>query len=245
MTALELQLRGRRILLTRSAEDCVEWAERLRARGAEALVLPCISTEPIDTRALRSALRAAAATADWLVLTSKRGAEAFASLHGEPFARTKIAVVGATTAEVARRLLGRADLVGAGTAAALATELAQRDVAGREILLALAENAGSVLEETLVAAGARCTRCNVYRTVPAPAAASRRALSSLGADNIVLASPTAVTGFVHQIAIDVPAEIYTIGPSTTAAARAHGLAVTAEAREPSLEGVVEVMQWRN
>jgi uroporphyrinogen-III synthase len=81
--------------------------------------------------------------------------------------------------------------------------------------------------------------------VPAPAALRRRALSSLGADNIVLASPTAVTGFVHQVAVDVPAEIYTIGPSTTAAARAHGLAVTAEAREPSLEGVVEVMQWRN
>ena len=68
---------------------------------------------------------------------------------------------------------------------------------------------------------------------------------SLGADNIVLASPSAVAGFVHQVDVDTPAAIYTIGPSTTAAARAHGLAVTAEAREPSLEGVVEIMQWQN
>jgi uroporphyrinogen-III synthase len=38
--------------------------------------------------------------------------------------------------------------------------------------------------------------------------------------------------------------VYTIGPSTTAAAREAGLAVTAEAREPSLEGLVEAMQWK-
>ena len=39
--------------------------------------------------------------------------------------------------------------------------------------------------------------------------------------------------------------VYTIGPATTAAARGAGLAVTAEAREPSLEGILEAMQWRN
>jgi uroporphyrinogen-III synthase len=127
----------------------------------------------------------------------------------------------------------------------LAAELAQQDLATRNILLALAENAGTVLEDALRTAGARCTRCDVYRTVPAPAAPRRQALSTLGADNIVLASPSAVAGFVHQVDVDTPAAIYTIGPSTTAAARAHGLAVTAEAREPSLEGVVEIMQWQN
>jgi uroporphyrinogen-III synthase len=102
-----------------------------------------------------------------------------------------------------------------------------------------------VLERTLTAAGAHCTRFDVYRTVPSPAAAAKRALSSLGADNVLLASPSAVTGFVQQVVIDVPVRIYTIGPSTTAAARAHGLTVTAEAREPSLEGILEAMQWRN
>ena len=243
MTTLELH--GRRILLTRSAEDCVEWAERLRARGGQVLILPCISTEAIDTPRLREALRTAAASADWLVLTSKRGVEAFAALHGRPPSRTKIAVVGTITGAAARLLLGRVDLVGGGTAAALAGDLVQQDVAARNILLALAENAGTVLEEALGAAGARCTRCDVYRTMPAPAPPRRQALSALGADNVVLASPSAVAGFVHQVDVDTPAAIYTIGPSTTAAARAHGLAVTAEAREPSLEGVVEIMQWRN
>ena len=58
----------------------------------------------------------------------------------------------------------------------------------------------------------------------------------------MLASPSAASGFVHQVELDAPVAIYTIGPSTTAAARALGLTVTAEAREPSLEGILEAMQ---
>jgi uroporphyrinogen III methyltransferase/synthase len=112
------------------------------------------------------------------------------------------------------------------------------------VLLALAENAGDVLERELARAGARCTRLNLYRTVAAPQRAPKRAMSTLGADNVLLASPTAVLGFVHQVELDVPVRIYTIGPSTTATARAHGLVVTAEAREPSLEGILEAMQWQ-
>jgi uroporphyrinogen-III synthase len=50
---------------------------------------------------------------------------------------------------------------------------------------------------------------------------------------------------VHLVEVDVAAKVYTIGPSTTAAARRAGLAVTAEAREPSFEGILEAMQWRN
>ena len=69
-------------------------------------------------------------------------------------------------------------------------------------------------------------------------------MSALGADNVLLASPSAVTGFVHQVVLDVPVRIYTIGPSTTAAAVRCGLTVTAEAHEPSLEGMLEAMQWR-
>jgi uroporphyrinogen-III synthase len=51
-----------------------------------------------------------------------------------------------------------------------------------------------------------------------------------------------VTGFVHQIELDAPVAVVTIGPSTTAAARNAGLDVTAEARVPSLEGILEALQ---
>jgi uroporphyrinogen III methyltransferase/synthase len=238
---------GRRVLLTRSEEDNSEWAEKLAERGAESVALPCIHCEPIDTPALRANLAAAAATADWLTFTSRRGVEAFAALHPTPLPRTRVAVVGAATAAAARELLGHMDLVGRdGTAASLGTTLARDGDLSyrRRVLLALAENAGDTLERALTAAGARCTRFDVYRTIPAPAAATKRAMSAFGADNVIFASPTAVTGFVQQVTVDVPIKVYTIGPSTSAAARAAGLTVTAEAREPSLEGILESMQWQ-
>jgi uroporphyrinogen-III synthase len=237
----------RRVLLTRSEEDNAEWAQMLADRGALPVALACIQCEPIDTPALRTEVAAAATNADWLTFTSRRGVDAFASLHPAVPQRAHVAVVGAATAEAARARLGRVDLVGRdGTAASLgATLVRDGDLKRRpRVLLALAENAGDTLERALTAAGATCTRFNVYRTIPAPPAATKRAMSALGADNVILASPTAVKGFVQQVTVDVPINVYTIGPSTSAAARAAGLVVTAEAREPSLEGILESMQWQ-
>jgi uroporphyrinogen-III synthase len=264
MTAAAKRLAGARVLITRSEDDSAEWAEELERRGARPVLLPCIRSEPIDTPELRAALSAAVAVADWLVLTSRRGVEACARLLATPAgprrgaspaaphaatrvplpARTRVATVGAATADAARTLLGRVDLLGGGNAAALGAALTSdgRIAAGARVVLALAANARDELEQRLASAGARCTRFDVYRTIPAPPAASKRALSSLGAERVVLASPSAASGFVHQVDLDVPVAIYTIGPSTTAAARALGLDVTAEAREPSLEGILEAMQ---
>jgi len=267
VTPAATALAGRRVLITRGEDDSAEWAERIARYGAEPVLLPCIRCELIDGPELRATVVAALADADWLVFTSRRGVEAFASLREGPrpalAQRTKVAVVGAATAEAARAHLGRADLVGAGTAAELgallaATLEAESDETARSlgansamcmaplpshVVLAVAANAGPALERALIGAHARCTRLDVYRTIPAAPAARKRALSALGADNVMLASPSAVSGFVGQVDVDAPVSIYTIGPSTTAAARAEGLAVTAEAREPSLEGLVEAMQW--
>jgi uroporphyrinogen-III synthase len=238
----------RRVLLTRSEEDNAEWAERLAATGAVPVELPCIHCETLDTPAVHAHLQSALASTDWVVFTSRRGVAAFARLTARGGAPWRVAVVGAATAAAARDELGRVDVVGrGGTAAALADTLAaDGDLAQYpRVVLALAENAGDTLERKLAAAGARCTRCNVYRTVPAPPAASKRSLAALHVDNVVLASPSAVTGFVNQVAVDSHADVYTIGPSTTAAAENAGLIVTAEAREPSFEGLLEAMQWRS
>ena len=257
MSAAAKRLAGARVLITRSEDDSAEWAQELERRGARPVLLPCIRSEPIDTPELRSALRSALAHADWLVLTSRRGVQACARLLAEPGAagsenaaavtpspRVRVATVGAATADAARALLGRADVVGGGDGAALGAALTrdERFARGARVVLALAANAHDALERTLTAAGARCVRFDVYRTIPAPPTTPKRALSSLGAERVVLASPSAASGFVHQVDLDVPVAIYTIGPSTTAAARALGLDVTAEAREPSLEGILEAMQ---
>ena len=287
---------GRRIVLTRSAEDCADWAQRLETLGFTPVILPCIVCEMFCDPALGRTLATEARTADWLVFTSRRGVEAFASLHDAPLRPgTKVAAVGQATAAAARTLLGRIDLTGrGGTAAALADDiqfaLAQRrlgsgatvrgdanqalrssllpnqalrgsllpkpEAAGPEgvtsrsparriperLLLVLAENAAGTLEDKLRRAGIARNRVNVYRTTPIPPTGEKTALSSLAADAIFLASPTAVEGFVNRVDIDVAPMLITIGPSTSAAVRAQGLDVAAEARAPGLEGLLEAMQ---
>ncbi len=248
MTPRPQTLARGRVLLTRSEEDYAEWAARFAEHGVEAVALPCIRCEPIATPGVKAALAAVVPRADWLVFTSRRGVEAFAALAPAPPARSRVAVVGAATAEAAQAAFGRVDLVGrGGTAAGLAATLVSHGELSKrpKVVLALAANAGDTLESALKGAGAECMRLNLYRTVPAPEAEPRRPLSALRVDNVVLASPSAVLGFMHLVEVDVPVGVYTIGPSTTAAARTAGLAVTGEAREPSLEGILEAMQWRN
>jgi uroporphyrinogen-III synthase len=236
--------RGQRVIVTRSAEDCAEWVAQLERTGAEVVVYPCITTQSIDTPELRAALAASAAKADWLILTSARGVERFAALHPGALApHTRLAVVGAATAEAARRAFGRVDHTGAGTALSLAESLiARREWApGARCLIAVAENAAALLERTLAAAGGVCERFDVYRTISTPSRGPKQPLSALHADKILFASPTAVAGFANQVEVNTAIDVFTIGPTTSAAARSHGLRVTAEARMPSLEGLLEAM----
>ncbi len=238
---------GQRIVLTRSAEDCADWAQRLQQCGAEAVILPCIGSELIDSAELRRGLQERIGDADWLVFTSRRGVEAFATLYDEPLAATvKVAAVGGATAEAARAVFGRVDLIGAGTAAALADALTFEFTAdATTCVLAVAENARDALEQKLRCVGASCVRLNVYRTVPVPVSEPKQALSTLAAYHVFLASPSAVTGFVNQVDTDTDANFITIGPSTSAAAESRGLDVAAEARTPSLEGLLEALQCLN
>ena len=110
------------------------------------------------------------------------------------------------------------------------------------MLIAVAENAGRALEESIRSAGHACTRLDVYRTVPVPERDGKRAASGLGVDDVLLASPSAVAGFVNRVRLDSAPGIFTIGPSTTEAARAAGLVVTGEASRPCLRGLLEAMR---
>ena len=248
------RLTGRKLLLTRSADDSAEWASALTAEGATPIVFPCVRSEPLGDAALAGRLAAAIARADWLVCTSRRGVDRVAELAGTALPATvKLAAVGQATAQRFREHCGRCDLAGAGTAAALGAELAALLVARAEAfsrpdpssaprcVLALASNAGPDLAALLTAAGAAVERFDVYRTLPAEPLDPRRPLSRFGCDTVIFASPTAVAGFANQVDVDQAGRFVTIGPSTSKAVRARHWDVTAEAREPSLSGIIASM----
>ena len=259
-------LAGRRILLTRDEEDSAAWAAEIEYLGAVPVVFPCIVCRDIDTPELKARLAAELPRARWLAFTSRRGAASFARLRGgrargaapggAPSAApgaappdalpdgVRVAAVGPATARAAAAALGRVDLAGgpSGTARSLAEALVPRLGIGDRVLLAVAENAGPAFEETIRASGRACHRLDVYRTLPVPERTPKRAVSTLGADDVLLASPSAVAGFVNQVRLDRAPGIFTIGPSTTEAARAAGLDVTAEAPRPGLRGLLEAMR---
>ncbi len=238
---MDSRVKRRRILLTRTREDCVPWAEKLSRSGASVVTLPCIECQPIETPENRERLIRALGTSDWLVFTSRRGVSGFHRLAGAERFSHRIAAVGPATAAAAKHRFGRVDLVSeGGNARDLAEELA-REMPAR-FLIVVAENAGTALETVLSEQGAKCVRINVYRTVPVASSGPRRLLSTLGVDTVLLASPSAVSGFRHQVELDRPADIFTIGPSTSEEARRSGLAITAEATRPSLEGLLEAME---
>jgi uroporphyrinogen-III synthase len=238
------RLDGRHILLTRSAEDSVAWAAAFSELGALPIVFPCIAAETIDDPALAAAMVDSLCDADWIVFTSRRGVAAFADGTNTALpASVRIAAVGNATAEQCVEYFGRVDLTGDGTAAALGARLAAepsiRD--GAHCLLALAANAGPGLEQCLTNAGAMVARFNVYRTIPAKPLRSKHALSTLGSDTVIFASPSAVAGFDNQIEVDTSPQFVTIGPSTSAAVRARDWTIAAEAKKPCLSGIIESM----
>jgi uroporphyrinogen III methyltransferase/synthase len=237
-------LDGRRIVLTRSAEDMAVWARALDAAGAVVTELPCIRSETIADAERAAAFIAALPEADWLVFTSRRGVDAFAALQAPPpGGHTRIAAVGRATAERAAAVCGRVDLVSAGTAAVLGRQLTvdPRFAHGQRCVLAVAENASNELSDTLAAAGAHCLRFDLYRTIPVSSNEPKTRWSSLAAEAVIFASPTAVTGFVNRIELDGDCDIYSIGPSTSAAIRKLGLKLTAEAETPSLEAIIDAI----
>lgn len=241
-------LAGRRILITRAAEDAVAWAAQLTALGAAPVVLPCLTTELIDDAATRSALSRAVQGADWLVVTSPRGVAAFASLCDAALPpHVSVAAVGPATARACQELLGRSPLVpaeqtSAGLGRDLATLLGDANAGcPRQVLIVGAEGGRTDAADALSAAGAVVSRVDVYRTVPVPIAAEKRDLADDGVEEVWLASPSALRGLLNCARVPGTTRVVSIGPTTTSAAAAAGLRVSAEAAAPTFEAMLEAV----
>jgi uroporphyrinogen-III synthase len=211
--------------------------------------LPVIAVEdaPDGGHALSHAADQATAGAyDWLVFTSTNAAARFlARLDDRPVPRdTRWAAVGPGTAATLARGGHPADLVPATSVSeALVEELpgpptgTGGPTSGR-ILFPRAESVRGVLTSGLRAKGWEVDEVVAYRTVagsPEPdavAAASR-------AHAVAFTSSSTVERTVELLGIDkVPPVVVSIGPITSASVVAAGLAVTVEATEHTIDGLV-------
>lgn len=238
-------LAGRTVVVTRSAEDSAPWARRLEELGARAVVLPCLVAAPLVDGATASRLASALERADWLVVASRRAVQAVAQLLGGALPESvRVAAVGPETAREAEARWGRVDLVAAEpTARGLARELAALlAAAAARVVVAGAAGGRDDVERVLAFTPAQVTRVDVYRTSPARGEGAKRDLGAEGVSDVLLASPSAVTGLMNCAAVPRTARVITIGPTTTAAARAAGLAVAVEARRPNFDSMLEALR---
>ena len=207
-----------RVVLTRARGGNDELAGRLRASGLEVVECPLIRIEPLDGP------RVETAGYDWLVLTSRVAAElVFARLDGP---LPHVAVIGPGTAEAVRTQGIEPALV-----ARRSTQeglLAELPVPAGRVLFAAAEDARPLLPTELAA-----DVLTLYRTVPED-------IPELpDGDLFVLASASAAKALA---ALGVAAPCVTIGPVTSAEARAGGLDVVEEAETHDLDGLTAAVK---
>lgn len=234
-------LRGLRVRVTRPAAQAAPLVAALEALGARVEAGALIEIAPPREWAPLDAALAELAAFDTVVFTSVNAVAvvvercAALGLAAEPRA---VAAVGSATAAAVRAAFPGAALVlpppEAFHAEGLLARLSRDGVAGRRFLLPLSDRARPVLADGLRADGAEVTAVVAYRTVTAADAAA-----GPGSDLVVLASPSAVQGWIEvagPAAAQTPVAV--IGPVTEAAARAARLSIAAVAQPSTNEGLV-------
>ncbi|HET6812110.1 MAG TPA: uroporphyrinogen-III C-methyltransferase [Acidimicrobiales bacterium] len=235
-------LLGRRVVVTRTAEQAGELSGRLTEAGAEVVEVPTLTiADPSDAGAGLATAARRLARFDWVVLTSANAVERlFSHLHdARDLGSARVAAVGPATAAVLARHGVRADLVARrSSGAALADEIP--DPPG-SVLLARAEVADPALPEKLAGRGFEVEEVAAYRTAPLPVPA-RLVERAEAADAVTFASGSAVDAYLAAGARVRPHQrVVCIGPVTAEAARRAGLEVAAVAERAGLDALVDAV----
>ena len=248
-------LAGRRIVVTRAAEQSRALTARLAGLGATVIALPTIAfAEPVDAGPLDAAI-ATLSTFHWLLFTSANAVRFFArrcrARGVEP--RTVqsgpqpifVAAVGPATSEAAA---AEGFMVGHMAEEFQGVELAHElsgEVLGKKVLLPRSDQASDDLPKALRQAGAYLTEVIAYRTVACDAA-SPEAISAVRggeADVVSFFSSSAFHSLAERVGLEAlrRAALAAIGPVTAAAIREAGLPVAIEAPQATSESFVAAL----
>ncbi|MBN2196637.1 MAG: uroporphyrinogen-III C-methyltransferase [Polyangiaceae bacterium] len=245
---------GRRILVPRPLRQARETAAAVRLRGAEPVVFPVIEIlEAPDPTAFSRAVRELSRY-EWVVFTSVNGVSAtFAELDRQgrdcrAFGTARVAAIGPRTAAALRDGGIAADRVADEYIAESLVEALLDGGPPARVLLLRAAEAREVLPERLRAAGTEVEVVAAYETRPVDAvrrAELRRVLEQCGVDTVLLTSASIAKSFAAALGpapLAAPPFFASIGPATSAAARAAGLQVGVEALTYTVDGLLDALE---
>jgi uroporphyrinogen III methyltransferase/synthase len=243
---------GRRIAVTRAAQQAAELSERLRELGADVIEMPATQIARIDLVPLRAEIHRLSLY-NWLIFTSKNAISIFWEqlLGGGKDARAlaglKVAAVGPATAGALLEHGIAVDVIPNRFVAEGLIEMLQSrdDLGGAKMLYVTAEGARDVLPQALKDLGADVTKIEAYRSIVDGEGAEKlvREIEAGNVDLVTFTSASAVRGYVdavgEAVALRVPAA--SIGPQTSDALREAGIEVKAQADESTLDSLASAV----
>jgi uroporphyrinogen III methyltransferase / synthase len=245
-----MPLFGRRIVITRAADDAIEFAARIRALGGEAIEFPTIASAPPASYEILDRAIDGLGSFDWVIFTSANGVDRFfdrlrnKARDLREMGRASIAAIGPATADRVRHYaLTVAAMPSEYRAEAVLEAIGAERVAGARILIPRAEIAREVLPEMLRHHGAReVIVAPAYRTVMPPNADAdrmRTLIASGAIDLLTFTSSSTVTNFVAMTTIQGSGlKAAAIGPITAETARAQGFEVIVEPANYTVDALV-------
>ncbi|MFQ5731816.1 MAG: uroporphyrinogen-III C-methyltransferase [Planctomycetaceae bacterium] len=244
-----LPLIGKRIGITRPAQQADSAVARCLELGADPVLMPTIEIAPPDDWSDVDAVLKRLGEFDWLVFTSANGVEFLLDRLWETggdarqLGSANIACIGPATANRLERYHLRADVIPDEFRAEALADALRPHVAGRRVLWARASRGRDVLPEALTAAGAKFEQVVVYRNgdVDALPLEQRRQIERGELDWIGLSSPSiarSLNRLLGDSALDASVRFASISPVTSAAAREAELPVCAEATDYTWDGLI-------
>jgi len=247
-----LPLFGRKIVVTRSSGQAAEFSERLRALGADVIELPVISIQPPENPGPLDQAIETLASYDWLIFTSVNGVRFFLdrldnSRRDLRSLKARICAIGPATRQAVENLHLKVDLMPEEyVAESLVKSFSGERLAGLRILLPRAAVARDLIPTELGKLGAQVDVVEAYRNV-VPADAGSRAREIFSGVNkphwITFASSSAVKNLLAAAGRDAldGVRIASIGPVTSETARSNGLKVDVEAKQYTLDGLIQAI----
>ena len=243
---------GRRIVVTRAAQQAAELSERLRELGADVIEMPATQIARLDLAPLRTEIDRLSLY-NWLIFTSKNAISIFweqllgAGKDARVLAGLNVAAVGPATAGALLEHGIAVDVIPTRFVAEGLIEMLQTrdDLGGAKVLYVTAEGARDVLPQALKDLGADVTRIETYRSIVDGEGAEKlvRAIEAGNVDLVTFTSASAVRGYVDAVGEDVALRVpaASIGPQTSDALREAGIEVKGQAEESTLDSLASAV----
>ncbi len=247
---------GRRIMVTRPADQAVDLYRQLRSLGAEVLPYQTIATREYVDKSAWDQCRRLPSGRKWLVFTSENGVRYFMQQFTRQMGDVRrlgeynIAAVGAGTSRALESYRLTADFMPTvATVAELARQMAASVEVNDTLVIRVQGNlSDNTVADTLTEAGADVIGLTVYETyAPNWPGGFKEKLLAEPPDIIMFSSGSTVDYLSSHLSAEEirhvtrHAEIVSIGPSTTRHVEAQGLKVTIEAKVHSIPTMVEEM----